>query len=129
MNVSYPPPIRHESQLTTLRKKLLPLQSLEESSRGRLLTLSETRSLTEKEEIESEIERLEMASCGWFEDEDIFEERLQRSRDKFDAKFARTKRSGGGGGKASISKAGGGKSGGGNAVNKWILPGEKPKNA
>ena len=129
MNVSYPPPLRHESQLTTLRKKLLPLQSLEESSRGRLLTLSETRSLTEKEEIESEIERLEMASCGWFEDEDVFEERLQRSRDKFDAKFARTKRSGGGGGKASISKAGGGKSGGGNAVNKWILPGEKPKNA
>ena len=128
MNVSYPPPLRHESQLTTLRKKLLPLQALEESSRGRLLTLSETRSLTEKEEIESEIERLEMASCGWFEDEDIFEERLQRSRDKFDAKFARTKRSGGGG-KASISKAGGGKSGGGNAVNKWILPGEKPKNA
>ena len=125
MNVSYPPTLRHESKLTTLRKKLLPLQALEDSSRGRLLTLSETRSLTEKEEIESEIERLEMASCGWFEDEEVFEERLQRSRDKFDAKCGSKRR--GGGGKASISKAGG--KSGGVKVNKWILPGEKPKSA
>lgn len=76
MNTSYPPPLRHESQLTTLRKKLLPLHALEEASRGRLLTLNETRLMTEKEEIETEIERLELSSCGWFESEDTFEERL-----------------------------------------------------
>ena len=128
MNVSYPPPLRHESQLTTLRKKLLPLHTLEEASRGRLLTLNETRLMTEKEEIEAEIERLELNSCGWFETEEVFEERLQRSREKFDAKFARSKR-GGGGGKVPIRSGTGGKGGGGNSVSKWILPGEKPKNA
>jgi len=126
MNVSYPPPLRHESQLTALRKKLLPLYALEEASRGRLLTLNETRLMTEKEEIEAEIERLELNSCGWFEQEDVFGERLQRSREKFDAKFARSKRSGGGG--KMRSGAGGSKGGGGgNSVSKWILPGEKPK--
>jgi len=126
MNVSYPPPLRHESQLTTLRKKLLPLYALEEASRGRLLTLNETRLMTEKEEIEAEIERLELNSCGWFEQEEVFEERLQRSREKFDAKFARSKRSGGGS-KVALRSGTGGKGGGGNSVSKWILPGEKPK--
>ncbi|KAL7534263.1 hypothetical protein ACHAXR_006902 [Thalassiosira sp. AJA248-18] len=125
-STSYPPPLRYESQITTLRKKLLPLVALEESSRGRLLTLSETRSLTDKEEMESEISRLEEASCGWFEDEEIFQERLSRSREKFDSKFSRSKRSGG---KAAIRSVGKGGIGGANAVNKWILPGEKPKSA
>mmetsp|Transcript_21478 Transcript_21478/g.46660 ORF Transcript_21478/g.46660 Transcript_21478/m.46660 type:complete len:603 (-) Transcript_21478:42-1850(-) len=124
-SASYPPPLRHESQLTALRKKLLPLQALEDSARGRLLTLSETRSLAGKEEIEYDIERLEGASCGWFEEEEIFQERLQKSRERFEAKFARSKR---GGGKAAMRTAGkGGGSGSTNAVNKWILPGEKPK--
>lgn len=124
---SYPPPLRYEAQITAMRKKLLPLQTLEDSSKGRLLTLSETRSLTEKGELENEIERLELASCGWFEDEDAFEERLRRSRDKFQSKFSRSKRGNAGAKSAGGSKLAGGS--GANAVNKWILPGEKPKNA
>eukprot|EP01082_Thalassiosira_pseudonana_P000102 g76.t1 g76 contig1:188896-189408(-) len=95
MTASYPPPLRYESQINTLRKKLLPLQALEDSSKGRLLTLSETKALTGKEEIEQEIERLEEASYGWFEEEDAFRERIQQSRDKFEAKHMRTKRGGG----------------------------------
>eukprot|EP01082_Thalassiosira_pseudonana_P015994 g13619.t1 g13619 contig9:69881-71674(-) len=125
MTASYPPPLRYESQINTLRKKLLPLQALEDSSKGRLLTLSETKALTGKEEIEQEIERLEEASYGWFEEEDAFRERIQQSRDKFEAKHMRTKR-GGGGGKSS-GRFGGGTGGGSNAPSKWILPGDKPK--
>mmetsp|Transcript_35853 Transcript_35853/g.77327 ORF Transcript_35853/g.77327 Transcript_35853/m.77327 type:complete len:609 (+) Transcript_35853:129-1955(+) len=120
------PALRYESQLTVLRKKVLPLQALEEASRGRLLTLSETRSLTEKGELDEEIERLEYASCGWFEDEDCFQERLKKSRKSFESRYAKSKR--GGGGKASNSGVKGGGSGS-TAVNKWILPGEKPKSA
>ena len=131
LSTSYPPPLRHESQITTLRKKLLPLQTLEESSKGRLLTLKETRSLTEKEEIENEIERLEMASCGWFEEVGAFEARVQQSRDKFDGSNFAKRRTQSGGGKTTSRGATGKSSGSGGSstVNKWILPGEKPKSS
>jgi hypothetical protein len=122
---TYPPPLRHEAKITPLRKKLLPLQALEGKAKGGFLTIAETKALTEKEEIESEIEQLEEASYGWFEEEDAFEERLQKSRDKFNAKFGKKS---GGGGEASAKKtsAAAGKTGGrGNSVNKWILPGQK----
>ena len=129
LSSSYPPPLRHEAKITALRKKLLPLQVLEGKAKGGFLTLAETRALTEKDEIESEIEQLEEASYGWFEEEDAFEARLQRSRDKFNAKFGKK----GGGGKSSSSsstkRSTAGRSGGGNNnVNKWILPGQKQQN-
>ncbi|KAL7552287.1 hypothetical protein ACHAWF_017789, partial [Thalassiosira exigua] len=127
-STSYPPPLRHEAQISSLRKKLLPLMRLEESSRGRLLTLAETRSLTEKEEIEDEILRLELASRGWFEEDDAFEARVSRSREKFEAKSSRSGR-GGGGATARGAAGQGGGGGGSGATSKWILPGEKPKNA
>jgi hypothetical protein len=126
---SYPPPLRHEAKITALRKKLLPLQVLEGKAKGGFLTLAETKALTEKEEIENEIEQLEEASYGWFEEEDAFEARLQRSRDKFNAKFGKK----GGGGKASSSSSSSssssakktfGKTGAGGS-NKWVLPGQK----
>eukprot|EP00574_Skeletonema_japonicum_P001346 CAMPEP_0201739054 /NCGR_PEP_ID=MMETSP0593-20130828/45570_1 /ASSEMBLY_ACC=CAM_ASM_000672 /TAXON_ID=267983 /ORGANISM="Skeletonema japonicum, Strain CCMP2506" /LENGTH=806 /DNA_ID=CAMNT_0048233293 /DNA_START=126 /DNA_END=2547 /DNA_ORIENTATION=+ len=122
LSSTYPPPLRHESKITPLRKKLLPLLALEGKAKGGFLTLAETRALTEKEEIESEIEHLEEVSYGWFEEEDAFEERLQKSRDKFNAKYAKK-----GGGKASAKKtsAAGRSGGGGNSVNKWVLPGQK----
>jgi hypothetical protein len=124
LSSTYPPPLRHEGKLTPLRKKLLPLQALEGKAKGGFLTLAETRALTEKEEIESEIEHLEEASYGWFEEEDAFEERLQKSRDKFNAKYAKKS-----GGKASAKKtsSAGRSGGGGNSVNKWVLPGQKQK--
>jgi plasmid maintenance system killer protein len=121
-SLSYPPPLRHEAKITALRKKLLPLQVLEGKAKGGFLSLAETRALTEKEEIESEIEQLEEASYGWFEEEDAFEARLQRSRDKFNNKFG--KKSGGGKASSSSAKKTTGKTGAGN-VNKWVLPGQK----
>ncbi len=125
---TYPPPLRHESKITPLRKKLLPLQALEGKAKGGFLTIAETKALTEKEEIESEIEQLEEASYGWFEEEDAFEARLQRSRDNFNAKFGKKS----GGGKASSKKtsaAGKTGGGGGKSVNNWVLPGQKQKGA
>ena len=125
---SYPPPLRYEPQINALRKKLLPLQALEGSSKGRLLTLKETRSLTEKEEMEGEITRLEEASCGWFEEEDAFQTRLERSRERFDAKFSRSKKGGGGAGMRVAGKGSGGSSSS-PAKSKWILPGQKQQSA
>ncbi|KAL9187039.1 hypothetical protein ACHAXT_010759 [Thalassiosira profunda] len=123
---SYPPPLRHEAQIAALRKKLRPLRELEAQARGSLLTLGETRSLAAKEEIESNISQLEEASCGWFEEEDAFQARVQKSRDRFEAKHSGSKRGGKGGTRPAGNAASAGK-GAGSA--KWILPGEKPKNA
>ena len=127
LSSTYPPPLRHEAKLTPLRKKLLPLLALEGKSKGGFLTLAETKALAEKEEIENEIEHLEEASYGWFEEEDAFEERLQKSRDKFNAKYG--KKSGSGKASAKKSSAAGknGGAGGKNSVNKWVLPGQKQK--
>jgi hypothetical protein len=117
---SYPPPLRHESKIAALRKRLLPILALEDSSRGRLLTLDETRTLSFKDELLEEIHELEQGSRGWFEEDEAFQRRLEKSR-----KRSSSKRSGG---KSHIGLAGReGGSGGSNAVNKWILPGEKPK--
>lgn len=118
---SHPPPLRHESKISALRKKLLPLHMLEESSRGRLLTLDETRALTTKGELLEEIYELEEGSRGWFEEDDAFHKRLEISRAR-----ARTKRNS----EKTLSRAARkeGRSGSvANAVNTWIMPGEKPK--
>lgn len=116
---SYPPPLRYESKISTLRKKLQPILALEESSRGRFLTLEETRALSTKEELLIEINDLEEGSRGWFEDDDAFQERLEKSR----SRAQQTK------GKSMMRATASNKEGGSGSsiVNKWILPGEKPK--
>ena len=117
---TYPPPLRHETKILALRKKLQPLLALEESSRGRFLTLDETRALTTKEELLMEIYELEEGSRGWFEEDEAFHERLEKIRAR-----AQSKRDVG----KSMMRATAGKEGGSGSstVNKWILPGEMPK--
>jgi hypothetical protein len=119
---SYPPPLRHESKISALRKRLLPLLSLEDSSRGRLLTLEETRALSVKDELLEEICELEEGSRGWFEDDEAFQKRLEKSR-----KRSSSKRNGGKSLVGSAGREGGSVSS--NTVNKWILPGEKSKSS
>lgn len=116
---TYPPPLRHENKISTLRKKLQPLLALEELSRGRFLTLEETRALSTKERLLMEINDLEEGSRGWFEDDDAFQERLEKSR----SRAQQTK------GKSMMRATASNKEGcsGSSIVNKWILPGEKPK--
>lgn len=70
------PPLRHEFRILILRKMFFSLQEIEDSSRGRLLSLDETGALAEKVETENEIERLVMASRGWLEEEEAFHKRL-----------------------------------------------------
>jgi hypothetical protein len=117
---TYPPPLRHETKISTLRKKLHPLLALEESSRGRFLTLEETRAMSTKEELLMEINELEEGSRGWFEEDDAFHERLEKSR----SRAQQTK------GKSMMRTTASNKEGGSSGssiVDKWILPGEKPK--
>lgn len=120
----YPPPLRYEANIRALRKKVMPLCAIEDNAKGRLMTLAETRAVTEKEELETEIAQLEEASCGWFEDEESFTARVEASRKKFASQFGRSKRSGGGVSSGRARMTG---SKGNEGVSKWILPGEKPK--
>mmetsp|Transcript_23191 Transcript_23191/g.33276 ORF Transcript_23191/g.33276 Transcript_23191/m.33276 type:complete len:167 (+) Transcript_23191:4070-4570(+) len=55
-----PQSLKHEAEIKKLRQELLPLLKLEESSKGRLLTLKETTTLSRKDEILTEIQKLEV---------------------------------------------------------------------
>jgi len=84
-----PLPLKKEAQITQLAKQLQPLLKLEEATKGRLLSVKETRELAAKEDISEEIAALEEASRGWFEDDDAFEARVAASRRRRAAAAAR----------------------------------------
>jgi hypothetical protein len=76
--------------------------------------------MSTKEELLMEINELEEGSRGWFEEDDAFHERLEKSR----SRAQQTK------GKSMMRTTASNKEGGSSGssiVNKWILPGEKPK--
>lgn len=75
-----PAPLKHQSQILVLRKELVPLISLEDGAKGRLLSVKETQTLARKDDILDEIAKLETGSRGWFEDDDSFQERVERCR-------------------------------------------------
>lgn len=77
-----PHDLKHDSQIMKLKKKLQPLLKLEQSAKGRLLSMKETKELAAKDEILDEIAKLEEASRGWYEDDDLFQVRLENSRKK-----------------------------------------------
>ena len=52
--------LRHEAEITKLRTEMRPLQKLEDSAKGRLLSIKETTELARKEEILEEIMQLEV---------------------------------------------------------------------
>ena len=74
--------LEKEAQITKLNKQLKPLLKLEQSSKGRLLRMKESKELGIMEDILEEISELEEASCGWFEDGEAFHVRLEASRKK-----------------------------------------------
>lgn len=55
-----PHPLKHHLDIIKLRQELKPLLKLEESCKGRLLSLKETTTLARKDEILSEIKKLEV---------------------------------------------------------------------
>lgn len=112
-----PHPLKHENQIMRLKKQLQPLLKLEQSAKGRLLSMKETRELAAKDEILDEIAELEEASRGWFEDEDTFQTRLEISRSRKVPGSGATKPSSGSGkkpGTGSRSTSG---------TPKWVTPG------
>lgn len=75
-----PVPLKYNAEISELRKELAPLIKLEDSARGRLLSVKETKTLARKDEILDEISQLENSSRGWFEDDASFDLRVKRSR-------------------------------------------------
>uniref|UniRef100_A0A6U9Y2G4 Uncharacterized protein n=1 Tax=Pseudo-nitzschia australis TaxID=44445 RepID=A0A6U9Y2G4_9STRA len=74
-----PAPLKYQSDIVELRVELVPLNKLEESTKGRLLSVKETKTLARKDEILEEIAQLESDSRGWFEDDASFELRVKSS--------------------------------------------------
>ncbi|VEU42653.1 unnamed protein product [Pseudo-nitzschia multistriata] len=75
-----PAPLRYQSEIENLNVELIPLLKLEDSTKGRLLSVKETKTLARKDEILEEITQLENDSRGWFEDDASFALRVKKSK-------------------------------------------------
>ena len=117
-----PHKLKHEPEIQKLLAEMRPLQKLEATAKGRLLSVKETTALGRKDEILAEIEELEEDSRGWFEDDDAFKARVEYWRSV--AKGREEKK--GGGGKKAVSGGGGGAGGFKTAgKTKFVVPGQK----
>ena len=56
-----PHPLKHEAEISKLRREMVPLLAVEEAAKGRLLTLKESLSVARKDEILEEIGALEVS--------------------------------------------------------------------
>mmetsp|Transcript_27996 Transcript_27996/g.37368 ORF Transcript_27996/g.37368 Transcript_27996/m.37368 type:complete len:409 (+) Transcript_27996:246-1472(+) len=108
--------LRNEPEITKLRAELRPLQKMEDDTKGRLLSVKETATLARKDEILEEIEALEGASRGWFEDDEAFAVRLEASRATARAKDKQ---------KATKKPAGASGSSRPKPATTWVTPGSK----
>eukprot|EP00413_Alexandrium_margalefii_P044840 CAMPEP_0204595224 /NCGR_PEP_ID=MMETSP0661-20131031/52539_1 /ASSEMBLY_ACC=CAM_ASM_000606 /TAXON_ID=109239 /ORGANISM="Alexandrium margalefi, Strain AMGDE01CS-322" /LENGTH=419 /DNA_ID=CAMNT_0051605715 /DNA_START=85 /DNA_END=1344 /DNA_ORIENTATION=+ len=70
------PPLRHGSELKKLYGKLAELNRMEKASKGHY-SMDELKRLGERPEIEEAVSVLETRSRGWFEDDEVFRERVQ----------------------------------------------------
>merc|ERR1712232_943342 len=69
--------LKHEAEIHKLLTEMVPLQKLEDESAGRLLSIKETQMMGRKQEIEEKVAKLEDSSRGWFESEEVFQNRRQ----------------------------------------------------
>ena len=101
--------LRHGEEIQKLRLKLFPLIALQEKARSVSLTLDDLKVLEGKDEIEASILQLEMASKGWFEDQNDFDEKCKleekEAKSKYTAKLKAAEK------KKASSKAGSGTQG------------------
>mmetsp|Transcript_29659 Transcript_29659/g.93540 ORF Transcript_29659/g.93540 Transcript_29659/m.93540 type:complete len:219 (-) Transcript_29659:30-686(-) len=70
------PPLRHGNELKKLYGKIAELNRIEKVSKGHY-SMDELKRLGERPEIEEAISVLESRSRGWFEDDEVFQERVQ----------------------------------------------------
>ena len=113
-----PSPLKHEDEISKLRKELQPLIKLEKETKGRLLSIKETAMMTRKEEIDEEILNLEENSRGWFEDDEEFQTRVDASRSKTITVKKVVKKS-----SAANGRIGGAKK----PITNWVVPGASKK--
>jgi hypothetical protein len=71
--------LKHHEELVKLWTELAPLLELQEDP-NKLLSVKETQLLARKHELEQQIEELEEACRGWFEEDDAFAARVQATR-------------------------------------------------
>ena len=116
-NANPPSQLKHHAEIMKLRKQLQPLLKIEASAKGRLMTMKETKAMAEKDELEEQISELEEASRGWFEEEEVFQVRVEASRKKQSASASSKKSAPSGKGKT----PGSGSRSTGNTT--WLTPG------
>jgi hypothetical protein len=118
-----PYPLKLQGDINKLRAEAVPLQKVQDAGAGRLLSIKESQTVSKLLEVLAEIEVLEQDSRGWFEEDDVFDARLQASRRAASAAAAAKSKkntksgSGGGAGGASSSKSNLPSSA------KWVTPG------
>lgn len=89
-----PLPLKYQAEIGKLYKELVPLLALERETKGRLLNIKETQQMARKDEIEQEMEYLQESSRGWFEDDDVFDARVQACLQTLARQHGSIKRSG-----------------------------------
>eukprot|EP00587_Corethron_hystrix_P005575 CAMPEP_0113297650 /NCGR_PEP_ID=MMETSP0010_2-20120614/424_1 /TAXON_ID=216773 ORGANISM="Corethron hystrix, Strain 308" /NCGR_SAMPLE_ID=MMETSP0010_2 /ASSEMBLY_ACC=CAM_ASM_000155 /LENGTH=457 /DNA_ID=CAMNT_0000150575 /DNA_START=27 /DNA_END=1400 /DNA_ORIENTATION=+ /assembly_acc=CAM_ASM_000155 len=72
--------LKHQAEIDAARLEARPLNALEDSCKGRLMSLKETQATARRDEINAQIIELEKASMGWFEELDEFLKRVEESR-------------------------------------------------
>eukprot|EP00929_Paragymnodinium_shiwhaense_P000152 TRINITY_DN100395_c0_g1_i1.p1 TRINITY_DN100395_c0_g1~~TRINITY_DN100395_c0_g1_i1.p1 ORF type:complete len:418 (+),score=160.34 TRINITY_DN100395_c0_g1_i1:86-1339(+) len=93
------PPLRHGAEIGKLHRKLMELHKLEKDKKGNY-SMDELKRLGDKADIEEALTELENRSRGWFEEDAIFQERLQACKKAAGpAKSSSSAKSSGGGGR------------------------------
>lgn len=123
-----PHPLKHHDQISKVYKELGTLQQTIASSKGRLMSVKESKANTRRDELFEELESLEANSRGWFEEDDVFEARVQASRTALESRYKLGNSSGGSNKKAvkgSVSGTSGGGGGKAEGAIKWVTPSER----
>ena len=82
LNPSFSNPLKNEAHIFPLRKEVQVLKEVENSAKGRLMTVKETEMMGKKMDLEMKIEQLERNSRDWFEEDQDFQSRVEDSRRK-----------------------------------------------
>ncbi|CAB9500640.1 expressed unknown protein [Seminavis robusta] len=120
-----PHKLKHEIEIARLWKEAVPLLQMEEKARGRLLSVKETQAMARKDEIMEEIEYLEDASRGWFEDDAAFDARVKAIRAHFMAKLNQKPKAKKAPGSYAAAVGASSSNTGGVRQDKWVVPGQK----
>lgn len=89
------PPLKYAKEIAPLQRKLNEVSKLEASLKAKLGTVEQQRAIGDKPDIEEALSKYGEASRGWFEADEVFQDRLQAC---IRAASVVPKKTGGGGG-------------------------------